>query len=224
MTARSSRSSRKPCGASSISDAEYGREMHESRDFDSAVIKGYYICSDTPLEVVSRSRVDFPFYYFCIPSTEGRGHMPKDRNSVRASLLYGLIIGAVDVCAATGVILISDYNRSLFLLAFLLLMIVLIRLPVCVHRYSNGVLITMGSAVLTFLFFELIITCFAVPARLERLLGITYTSTGDGSGGLMLLFFLVMIVVLDILFSVIALLRRCGDSYDYRSIRTPDSR
>lgn len=155
---------------------------------------------------------------------KGHGDMTKDRNSARASMLYGLIIGIMDVCVLAGVILISDYNRSLGLLAFLLLVIVFIRIPICSHRHSNSLLITMGSALLAFLLFGFIMTYLTIPARLERLLGITSTSFGDGSAGLMLLFFDLMIVVLDIIFITIALLKRCIDSHVNRYNRELDSR
>lgn len=142
--------------------------------------------------------------------------MTKSGKRGRASLLYGLILGIADECVVFGVMLISDYNRSLILLAILLLLVVLARIPLWVLRRSSGALVSLGIAVLTFLILGLIITHLEVLSKLEQLLGILPTSTGDGSSGMMLVFFLLVILVLDILSVAIALIKMFWDSRDKR--------
>lgn len=60
---------------------------------------------------------------------------------------------------------------------------------------------------LTFLLVGLVITHFEVFSKLEQLLGLSHTSVGDGTSGMMLVFFLFVILVLDIVSAAIALIK-----------------
>ena len=129
------------------------------------------------------------------------------------SIVYGLVMGVFDGMVLQTVSVVSDYNRSLTVIAVLLLLIIIIRIPLYIPRYSKDSLVAIGSAVFALLLSEIIIINSSMILKFEERLGIPITSTGDGSSGLMILLFISIMTILDLLAIVTGLIRFFKDGH-----------
>ncbi len=134
----------------------------------------------------------------------------KNRYRIIA-VIYGIVWGFVDSLIMTGVSIVSDHSRSIVALTVLLLLCLLLRIALFFPSLSKKAFISLGLAIPSFVLFSFLSIQLKTQSLYERLLGIGSSldvmEIGDGTAGLILVFFLAAYVVFDLLVAVILLIR-----------------